>query len=514
MRHPSAAIKEGDLSRLTTSSSSTSSGNNGSFFIPDCGDALTTSTLNCSYLPEVIDPLEWQSVSRKRKERQDSTSSTTQDRKLIRSNSEEYIPNVDYEVIRRVFSHEEFKNPLKDKTNTNSVPSLGNCKQTLHPIQWDSNSEKKTSNTEIQDILNETHKRAEISPARSRTFDYSHKYRISPHRDGIGRNNGGGSGTSRYCTGGGDEIEGEHERRRTSERFCKARAQPGRKQHSSKKPSKYLASRLRGGRDENVYRYDKSSTKSERRGFTSQHKNDDFTTLTKKDRSIDDEETEFHPKSWALPLQNDNKVSSDVIAVSRSPKPKRKHETHPWDKTFQNDTPVVCPRFSDSTFNHVNHSRNNTSGNNHLPPTSSNNGLSALGHLTKVENNKTREIMQSLKSPNVFTTSDEKLKQITKRLTALKKRAALFEETFENDNGFRPSQADKSNDRYFKGILTEIHKLRKEKHQLKSDTTGQAVRFNKLNILTNVSGNRVGQMNETLLEIEKVCIQLDCTVSY
>lgn len=530
MRHPSTVKKEGDLSRLTSSSSSTSTSNNGSFYIPDC-EVITTSNFTSSYLPEVIDPLEWQ-ISRKRKDRQDSTSSTTQDRKLVRSNSEEHLTTVDYEVIRRVCSHEEFKHPLQDKTNGNNILAVSFQPQQAirsgrKPQQFDLDK-KSTINTEVQEILKETHKRAEVSPARSRTFDYSHKYRISPNRDG-GRNGGRN----------GEDTDVEHERRRSSERFCKARAQPGRKLQSSKKQSKYLASRLRGGRDENVYKYDINLSKGERRGFvSSKSKADDrhllqtTSSTSKKDDDIEhelrfvgskpkadekqstqatlnakiaDDENEQHGlpiaagAAAAIVIKSSDQNVNDQLLNIKSPKLKQEHEAMPWD-TFQDEKPIVCTRFADSTFDYVNQDLYDSILTRNSLTVPSNNGLKTVGHMTKAENLKTREIMQSIKSPNLFASPDERLKQIAKRLVALKKRSANFDETFEKDNGYRPSQADKLNDRYMKNVLAEIHKLRKEKQQLKSDP-GAIMGFKTIQSGT---VNRVAKMTETLVDIEKV----------
>lgn len=498
MRHPTTVRKDGDLSRLTTSSSASSStscdsptnnGNNGSFYLAgDCSELNSTSPHTCfqsHYLPELIDPAqEWQTASRKRKDRQDSTSSTTQDRKLIRSNSEEYIPNVDHDVIRRVCSHEEFKRPLQDCTN-NGKSAAVIVETRCHPLDLD-----KRANNEVQEILKETHKRSELSPARSRAFDFSHKLRVSPNRDGGTRSNVGSRNP--------DDLDGENEKRRTSERFCRARVQPGRKQ-AAKRPSKYLASRLRGGRDENVYKYDLNVTKGERRGFVS-----------KLVRSKDDDEN-IAPNDV-----NDNNLCGNSSTSSqqqqqqpliKSPKTKRKtNDVLPWDRTYQDDTPVVCPRFADTTYARVHHhsldrgfdvGQANIAG-----PSNTNNGSSwkSLGHFMKVENLKTREIMQSIKTPNAFTTPDERLNQVNKRLNSLKRRAASFEDAFEMEHGFRPSHADKQNDRFIKNVLAEIHKLRKEKQQLKSDPMA-AMGFRVVDV---GSASRLVKIKETVVDIEKV----------
>lgn len=388
MRHPSSTKKEGDLSRLTTSSSSSTNDPN-SIYLPE--SEIISHRFSSTYLPEVIDPLEWQ-ISRKRKERQDSTSSITQDRKLIRSNSEEYIPNVDYEVIRRVCSHEEFKHVLQDRTNEN--------------VDHHECRERKASNNEVQEILRETHKRAETSPARSRTFDFSHKHRISPLRD------------SRHGYKNNDEVDGENERRRNSERFCKARAPSGRRSQSSKKANKYLASKLRE-RDENVYKYDKTGSKYERRGFASisRHSED---KLSKSD--LADETT-------ALLEQNETTHPNNT---SKNKTTNESLPSLPWEISFQDETPVVCPRFSGNTFNHVNQSRDSLARN---AIVASNNGLKTCGNFTKVENLKTRELMQSIPSVNLLQPPDEKLKQINKRLIALKKRVENFEEMFQREHG-------------------------------------------------------------------------------
>lgn len=489
MRHPTTVKKDGDLSRLTTSSSATSSScdsrnGNGSFYLP--GDCCSELNSTSHYLPELIDPVpEWQTASsRKRKDRQDSTSSTTQDRKLIRSNSEEYIPNVDYEVIRRVCSHEEFKRPLQDCTNRS---------QTATVVTTTCPDADKRANNEVQEILKETHKRSELSPARSRAFDFSHKLRVSPNRDVGARTNVGTRNT--------DDLDGENEQRRTSERFCRARVQPGRKQ-TAKRPSKYLASRLRGGRDENVYKYDLNVSKGERRGFVSK--------LVKPK----DEEENIAPHDV-----NDNNICGSATSshsqqpLSKSPKTKRKtSDALPWDLTYQDDAPVVSPRFADTTYARAHHHSlergfETTASNRATTGASSSNTVNgaswkSLGHFMKVENLKTREIMQSLKTPNAFATPDERLAQIGKRLNSLKRRAASFEEAFELEHGFRPSHADKQNDRFIKNVLAEIHKLRKEKQQLKSDPMA-AMGFRVVNA---GSASRLVKIEDTVVEIEKVKI--------
>lgn len=193
MRNPSTRSKSDDLSCLTSSSTSSREHNNTKY--PILVDSENNSTqFTSTYLPQLIDPQEWhqQNISRKRKERQDSTSSITQDRKLVRSNSEEYLPTIGYEVIRRVSSHEEIKNLTNDNENV-LMPLLPQNHQIddsndneIDRLSYhldDDVTSGKSVNNEVQEILRETYRRSETSPARSRTFDFSHKLRVSPNQD-------------------------------------------------------------------------------------------------------------------------------------------------------------------------------------------------------------------------------------------------------------------------------------------------------------------------------------------
>lgn len=201
MRNTSTLSKSDDLSCLTSSSTSSNDQQpHASFPILIDNDNNATS-FTSSYLPKVIDPREWHhhhhqlpNGARKRKERQDSTSSITQDRKFVRSNSEEYLPTVDYEVIRRVSSHDEIKNSvyvLGECDDEDCVPDCqrdgcgGQSSGSGHRHRRNVTPTMKSNNNEVQEILREAYRRSETSPARSRTFDFSHKMRVSPHHDSV-----------------------------------------------------------------------------------------------------------------------------------------------------------------------------------------------------------------------------------------------------------------------------------------------------------------------------------------
>lgn len=469
MRHPSARKTDDDLSRLTTSSSSSRDQSTSRSFhdVPQLDPAASEFT--STYLPQVIDPIEWQQQSRKRKERQDSTSSITQDRKLVRSNSEEYIPSVDYEVIRRVSSHEDIKNP-SDESSLHSL--LGEEEDDLDdeaPVVDDDARSFKSANNEVQEILREAHRRAETSPARSRPFDFAQKY--GPNRD---------DSDGRQCRGDyGSDAEGE---RRRSERFYMARVKPsGRKNMSKKSPAKSRHHRrsespatLRERNENQFQNCAMESMRSERRGFVS--------------RSGSLKQKENDPQEPADDASNSSTSSSDPCNEVPYTAAKTVEEPRPWYTDHHSDeAPVVCRRFASDTFNHVNNSMEIVSK------------VRNAANFTKAENMKTCEIMKSVPMPSIFTAPEERLRQINKRLTALKKRVMQFEEVYERENGYRPSPSAKLDDHYMKNAIAEINKLRKEKQNLKADpmaTLGYATSQN--------GGNKVAKMRDTLLEIEKV----------
>lgn len=478
MRHPSARKTDDDLSRLTTSSSSSRDQSTSRSFhdVPQLDPAASEFT--STYLPQVIDPIEWQQQTRKRKERQDSTSSITQDRKLVRSNSEEYIPSVDYEVIRRVSSHENIKNPSDESLHNLLGDEEDELDDDPAAVDDDCRSYKSTNN-EVQEILRETHRRAETSPARSRPFDFAQKY--GPYRD---------DSDGRQCRGDyGSEADGE---RRRSERFYMARAKTsGRKNISSSKKSPAKSRQRRSEspaklRERNENQFQNCAMESmryERRGFIS--------------RSGSLKQKENDPQEVVDDASNSSTSSSDpsnevpyTPAARQSNKKTAVEEARPWH-TDQNtdEAPVVCRRFASDTFDHVTNAMESISK------------VRNAANFTKAENMKTCEIMKSVPMPSIFTSPEERMRQINKRLTALKRRVIQFEEVYERENGYRPSPSAKLDDHYMKNAIAEINKLRKEKQSIKADPIAALGYKTSQN-----GGNKVAKMRDTLLEIEKVSI--------
>uniref|UniRef100_A0A1A9W0Y3 FAM13A-like domain-containing protein n=1 Tax=Glossina brevipalpis TaxID=37001 RepID=A0A1A9W0Y3_9MUSC len=516
---------------------------------------ITTSTqhqqeqqirFNSTYLPEIINPLEWQK-SRKRKERLDSTSSAIQDRKLQRSNSEELLPPTqdnnnkllatantaasapsdisnnalktvkNADNIRRVSSEDFKRTPydvyereLKDDTDSNQTLTADENDGSLanrQMLSW-------TVGVPIKDMSRRS--RYETSPARSQ--------RLSPIR--MAYNNGNGNGKYRDS----DDSECEHERRRSSERFCKSRVPPGRKASGvTKKTSgannsiRYLPSKLN---DENVYKYDLSTLKYERRGFvskkancteknsngnsnsnsnsnTNDHNDNNLIDFGKKTKTLNvhlggsneeinnqtnvnqQQQQQQHHQQQKTSSKNSSQNSLHSIPLTTSAQ-----EALPWDRSVPEDqTPVLSRRYATVQL-HLDDSIDTAALLSKVKPfppqmpkqaitaqslsnaIDEDNRLETLNTfrtLTSLENVRTRELMQVIPSVMSFQSPEERLKQINKRLTALKKKLSQLEEAYENRMGYRPSQADRLNDKYMKNILSELSKLRKERHELKDD---------------------------------------------
>lgn len=393
MRRPSTEHNEDDLNRLTTSVRSTDSVNSSL----KNNDSNNNSSKNNSsnYLPNIA--IEYQQQCRKRKDRQDSTSSITQDRKVVRSSSEEHVPTAilqdPNDAIRRVSSHEDFnKKPLQDhiENDENRV----NEQSSQQAIENALESEKFGNSSVINDDGNDS------KCSKNKLIDEKFQ-----------------------------EVD-ENEHRRNSERFLKTKSPSGRK--SPRKPRKLSSS--------------------------SSHKS---SSLRSDGDCLHEENEDDMPKSRAR---------------------------LPWESSTE-DNPVICQRFrnenSNTSFDHIHASFSKYIKHDHdlvkfTPPEDCEddedeevlNEKKHYRNFMSIENIKTRDIMQKSHSPlstGVYQTPDERIRQINKRLTSLKKKISNYEESFENNYGYRPSHADKASDKNIKNYIAEIHRLRKEKSQIKSD---------------------------------------------
>jgi hypothetical protein len=437
MRRPSNEQTEGDLNRLTTSASIRSNESlNSAQTIIKTNDSNNNNSSN--YLPNIIIANAEYQQCRKRKDRHDSISSLTQDRKLVRSNSEEHVPSCQGEVIRRVSSHEDFKKPLPLKEhNENDEKACNEDTKCLQSVK------EETINNESGDSTSAKNKLIDCSPQPSP----QQVHRLSPNVD----------------------SNDEHERRRNSERFLKTKSPSGRKSpRKSRKssPKPYL------DRDENAYKFQNRLENLENS------------------------------------MENDEVVEETTMTRS----------LYPWEH-HADDKPVVCQRFAENTFDHVHHSitkfikhdhdlvkYNSIADDNEASMNIEMIEKKPFRSFMNAENVKTRDIMQKSHSPvGVYQTPDERVRQINKRLTSLKKKISAYEENFETNYGYRPSQADKTSDKNIKNYIAEIHKLRKEKTQIKADPITAMGYKNKFEESMPVE-KKLTKIKDTLVDIEKVRI--------
>lgn len=440
MRRPSTEQTEGDLNRLTTSASirSNESLNSTQTIIKTNvnNDSNNNKNNSSNYLPNIIIANAEYQQCRKRKDRQDSISSLTQDRKLVRSNSEEHVPSCQGEVIRRVASHEDFKKPSPLKEHNEKSDEHSEDLKSLQPVKEENGGDQSCST---------------LTTAKTKLIDVSPPqiHRLLPH---------------------GDSID-EHERQRNSERFLKTKSPSGRK---SPRKSRKSSPKAYSERDENEHKHSRSAYRQEKRDYVS---------------AKDDVEEEIAAK----------------VPMART--------LYPWE--HPDDNPVVCQRFADNTFDHVHHSLTKFIKHDHdlvkyssiVDENTANEPIpdkKPYRSFMHAENSKTRDLMQKSHSPvGIYQTPDERIRQINKRLTSLKKKISVYEENFEVNYGYRPSQADKTNDKHIKNYIAEIHKLRKEKSQIKADPITAMGYKNKFDDSL-PADKKLAKVKDTLVEIEKV----------
>lgn len=533
MRRPSLGQNEDDLSRLTTVISPTTASlssaqteheegcdNNSGDSNSNCGggdgkqhllqqqhgsggggggssDNGAISTVS-QYLPNLINSSEWQNC-RKRKERQDSTSSISGDRKLIRSNSEEHLPNCG-EVIRRVSSHEDFKKPSPlIEISVNKENIIEESAEEQHQLEeqqiFEKNLKNSSENLKKFFIGSESLCAAsgrEVDGERTSKSDNHHhhlsqsnhlshhnhytRHRLSPCRDVL-----------RSRKDSDSELDGEHERRRHCERFSKTRPPPGRKSVSPRNRTKHSKGKDKSGNDHFYSKHDSHhSIKHERRGYG------------KRDKTSDREKT---PEPELLSDYNDNNLLEKGNGGT-SPK------QLPWDQSFQDDTPVVCQRFADHNFEHATKMGGGFGEVRSLPPNAT------MKHHISYRSTELHPTTQK-PIPQANNMFDERIKAINRKLSTLKKKLTAYEDRFERENGFRPAHGDKTSDTTIRPVVVEIHKLRKEKNQIKADLAVFNAKAAKLSAAaatpaqpaaaaaTGDEKDKLYQMKDTIADIEK-----------
>ncbi|XP_053677291.1 protein FAM13A [Anopheles nili] len=542
-----------------------------------CGSSLPPPTVLVNqYLPNLINSSEWQNC-RKRKERQDSTSSISQDRKLIRSNSEEHLPNCQ-EVIRRVSSHEDFKKRAAgvvsveisiDKENIITEEAIeGDGEDEGQQLQQQQVFEKNLKNSaddlkkffigSVENVGNGSigkehqshhhhhhgnhtyhhlgghHHSHHLHHTGGKALQQSH-HRLSPCRDILKSRRDSDS-----------EQDGEHERRRHCERFSKTRPPPGRKSvspraRSSSKHSKLAAKAataggtvLLAGNEQFYSKHDThpSGGKSDRRRSSSKHREQQLAVIPH------DSDTPMGDINF-MPLSdyNDNNVleknqaveeaaAQETIALideqteveEQEPEPLSPREKLPWGQSYPDDMPaIVCQRFSDDKFDHA--TRMDSVSHAKLRPVSSGGSLKLYGaHHRSAETappsgmHHHHHHQKPGATPAANNMFDDRIKAINRKLGGLKKKLTQFEDRYEREHGSRPTHVDKSADPSIKSIVVEMHKLRKEKNQIKADlvvfsakaTSSSSQRSSgEITADDAAEENRLAKMKDTITDIEK-----------
>lgn len=462
MRRPSTEHNEDDLNRLTASASvrSTESVNSSSQTViknnsnNDSNNNSSSKNNSSNYLPNIA--IEYQQQCRKRKDRQDSTSSLTQDRKVVRSNSEENVPTAVQsanDTIRRVSSHEDFnkKLPLQhhNENDENVELQLSYKESALDDDGEEDENEGEEEEDEELSNQSKVGDDGELTGSKNKMIDFERNQLQSQvhYRE---------------------FDEAEH--RRNSERFLKTKQPSGRK--SPRRSKKSSSSSMNQDRLQN----------SDGR-------------VEKIIVDGDDDDEENLPKA----------------------KPR-----YPWESSTE-DNPIMCQRFrnvnSSTPFDDAHHSISTFIKHDHdlvmkfnMTTDEEEEDAPEKKHyrnFMSVENVKTRDIMQKSHSPlsGVFQTPDERIRQINKRLTSLKKKISNYEESFENNYGYRPSHADKANDKNIKNYLVEIHRMRKEKSQIKADPITAMGYKNKFDDSMPVE-KKMGKIKDSLQDIENVSLKV------
>lgn len=104
----------------------------------------------------------------------------------------------------------------------------------------------------------------------------------------------------------------------------------------------------------------------------------------------------------------------------------------------------------------------------------------------------------SLKDP--INPLEQRQRHIAKQINSLKKKLKKVDDDFETKNGYRPSHADKLNDKSIKKLCAELNKLKKEQRALLEDATSPTTASG---IVKQDAKKTTSTLKDTLQEIEK-----------
>lgn len=361
-------------------------------------------------------------VARKRKERQESVSSISQERKVIRSSSEErpVKSKSEQSEIRRVSSHEDVIKQNKDEASIDNLL-----------IHHD-----------------------------NRTLIY--------------------------------DDDDEHEQRRSYERFSRPLAPRGRRVNQAKKPK--------------IRQFSKLKYKSELNKENTAYKH-----IAKSD------------KPETVVNTNTDRVEQNAVETT---KPNLDHflQLHREEKQrTPSPEPVATSPTIDLTTLHEqidsmepvpsNTSRTISEETETLPS-----ALVASSRLLLSPRNSIIATHRIYLDPDVPQTNsslkksrnpvEQRLKNLSKQINFLKKNIKKHEEEYEAHFGYRPSHADKLNDKNIKKLYGELNQTRKEYKQLKENSPAIIFEASPEKRCGNPPAVSGVKLQDTLLEIEKVLLFL------
>lgn len=387
---------------------------------------------------------------RKRKERHESIGSITQERKVVRSNSEErpLEENDDgSQYMRRVSSHEDFKksHPLHER----------NC----------------SSNLITADIKNVN------SPNR-----------LSPHRDP----------KSDFIK----DDDYEHEKRRSSERFSRPLAPRGRRSNFGRKRKTKVFMKTSYNKEENYYC-------KENDNIINANNNNDISVKLNDTKSADDvKKSDYERQDDIKSDLVSNFLQLHTTERERSPSPVNTPVAPALDlSTLHEQIDCSEPIPSSSNWGFTDNTET-------MPSQSVASVRMLLSPRNSIIMTRRIYMDTEVPMPTIGINNDPKnpleqrLRQVSKQINSLKKKIKKFEEEFESHNGYRPSHIDKMEDKSIKKLCTELNKLRKEHKQLKDDPLSvMCTAVSKSNVSLDSMKSRVSQIKETLVEIEKRLVE-------
>lgn len=100
---------------------------------------------------------------------------------------------------------------------------------------------------------------------------------------------------------------------------------------------------------------------------------------------------------------------------------------------------------------------------------------------------------------------EQRLKELTKQMNNLKRKIKKQEEEFETHFGYKPSHADKMNDKTIRQLYGQLNQVRKEQKQLKEDSAVGG--FESGSTTPEPMAKVEMKLQDTLIEIEKVSLE-------